>query len=375
MQNLNWLAWLYWNPPIEVFRVPIIDRPIVWYGVLFVSGFIIGYFLFIPILARFLKNSKHLSIIDIHNWPQLILTLQNASSDSPELITQLLQKLRPDTLNKIKSLQINLKPDDQTKNDIVNGLNHLLHNKHSQRFDIESAFSGISSAKRTAFFLADRLIWFTVLGTLVGARLGQVFFYDWAIFSLHPEEIIKVWKGGLASHGGVIGLVIAIYLYFLSIKKWVPSLSFLRLLDFVAIPSALVACFIRLGNFMNQEIVGTPSTLPWAVVFGNAADGSLPIPRHPVQLYEALAYLITFIVLLRLWKTKAEQLRSGFIFGLLFICIFGSRLVLEFWKVQQASIYDYSFLQMGQILSIPFIAMGLYLIFRPKKTKSCCQTS
>ena len=194
----------------------------------------------------------------------------------------------------------------------------MLHNKHTQRSEIEAIFPGISSAKRTAFFFADRLIWFTVLGTLIGARLGQVFFYDWEMFSQHPLEIIKIWKGGLASHGGVIGVTIAIYLYFLSVKKWIPHLSFLRLLDFVAIPSALVACFIRLGNFMNQEIVGTPSTLPWAIVFGNAADGSLPIPRHPIQLYEALAYLITFIILYRLWKTKAEQLRSGFIVGLTF---------------------------------------------------------
>ncbi len=117
----------------------------------------------------------------------------------------------------------------------------------------------------------------------------------------------------------------------------------------------------------------TPSTLPWAIVFGHAADGSLPVSRHPVQLYEALAYLITFIVLFRLWKAKAEQLRSGFLVGLLLILIFGSRFILEFWKVEQASVYDEAFLQMGQILSIPFIIVGLLLIFRPKRASRFCQ--
>lgn len=372
MQGLNWLAWLYWNPPAEAFTIPWIDRPVVWYGILFVTGFIIGYFLFLPIMARYLKQSKHLAVIDIFNWQLLIQTLQKASSDSPQLIQQLLQKFDPATKKELKEFSPESKPNDSFKNALVKGFNRLLHDKHIQRSDIETAFPGIASSKRTAAFLADRLVWFTVLGTLIGARLGQVFFYDWDVFRQHPEEIIKIWKGGLASHGGVIGVVLALYLYQLSIRKWEPQLSFLRLLDFIAIPSALVACFIRLGNFMNQEIVGTPSNLPWAVVFGNAADGSLPIPRHPVQLYEALAYLITFIFLYKLWKTKGEQLRSGVIIGWLFILIFGSRFILEFWKAQQMSSFDPSLLQMGQLLSIPFVLVGLFLVFRPKKSR-CCQ--
>lgn len=376
MQGSILLAWLYWNPPVEAFTIPWINHPVVWYGILFVTGYIIGYFIFVPIMTRYLRNSKHIASIDIGSWKTLLITLQKASPDSPQLLQQLLKKLDADATLKLKDYNPDCKPDAQLKDAIVNGLNRLLHDRHIQREDLEQAFPGLNSAKRTAYFLADRLVWFTVLGTLIGARLGQVFFYDWTLFYNHPSEIFKVWKGGLASHGGVIGVATGIYLYLLSIRKWVPHLSFLRLLDMMAIPSALAACFIRLGNFMNQEIMGTPSTLPWAIIFGNAPDGSLPIPRHPVQLYEALAYLLTFVILYRLWKTKGEQLRSGVIVGLLFILIFSSRFILEFWKMQQVSIIDSSFLQMGQILSIPFILIGFLLVSRQKKF-SCCshQTS
>lgn len=363
------LAWLYWNPPKEIFTVPWIDRPIVWYGALFVAGFILGYFIFVPILTRYLRESKHLAAIDVINWKQLILILKKANQDSPPLILQLLQKLDPSTQSKLKEIDPDSELSHPLKEAVLNALNDLLHDKGVQRSDIENALPAIAHAKRTAFFLADRLVWFAVLGTVIGARLGQVFFYDWDLFYQHPIEIFKVWKGGLASHGGVVGVVFAVYLYTLSIRKWEPELTFLKLLDFIAIPSALVACFIRLGNFMNQEIVGTPSNLPWAVVFGNAADGSLPIPRHAIQLYEAFAYLATFVILYRLWKVKAEQLRTGFLIGLMLILIFGSRFFLEFWKVQQISSFDTPYLQMGQLLSIPFVLVGLFLVFLSKYEK------
>jgi len=295
MQTLSCPAWLYWDPPLEVFTVPWIDRPVVWYGILFVSGFILGYFLFVHILA-----------------------------------------------------------------------NYFIKNESTSR----TQFLDASSAKRTAYLLADRLLRFIVIGTLVGARLGHVLFYDWELFIHHPLEIFKVWKGGLASHGGVVGVLIGLYLYHLSIRKQFPGFSFLRLLDFVAIPSALAACFIRLGNFMNQEIVGTPSQVPWAIVFGNAADGSLPIPRHAVQLYEAAAYFVIFLILFGLWKTKKEEHKPGLFIGLLFVLIFSARFILEFWKVHQDSIFEFSSLQAGQLLSIPFILIGFVLIYRSQKAQN-----
>lgn len=226
------------------------------------------------------------------------------------------------------------------------------------------------TAKNIAYYLTDRLCWFAVIGSVVGARLGAVFFYDWPLFREHPEEIIKVWHGGLASHGGILGLILAIYLYILSIRKWFSDLSFLRLCDFVIIPTTLAVCFIRLGNMMNQEILGTPTNLPWGIIFGHPADGSLPTPRHPVQLYEAIAYFIVFLILYCYWKKQSPDAKPGSILGLGLVLGFSCRLFLEFWKTDQpSSMLSSSFLQMGQVLSIPFILFGLYLLWRGRKSR------
>lgn len=355
MDFAHWIAWLDWNPPREAFTVPLIDRPVFWYGILFVSGFILSYFIINPILARFLKQTRRLSSIDILNWPQLIEILKN--SPSP-----LIPNLNiPDSLA--------LSPE--LKQTIMDGLNDYLKQPSATRQDLQAIFGkALATPEQTAYFLTDRLCWFAVAGTLIGARLAAVFFYDWPLYREHPIEIFKVWHGGLASHGGVVGVMIALYLYLKYVQKWVPQLTFLRLLDFVAIPSALVACFIRLGNFMNQEILGTPTSVPWAVIFGHPADGSKPIPRHPVQLYEAAAYLITFVILWKMWKHQKEGARPGAIVGLLFVLIFGSRFIFEFWKSTLDSIIDPSFLQIGQILSIPFILLGFYLLWQSKGANS-----
>ncbi len=281
------MGWFYWDPPREVFRVPMIDHPVVWYGVLFVTGFVFGYFIFHFMLTRFLKHSSSLSFF--------------------------------------------------------------------------------SSPQQASHFLCDRLCWFVILGALIGARLGAVFFYDWPLFRDNPIEIFKIWHGGLASHGGVTGMMIALFFFSRYTRRWIPELTFLRLLDYVAVPSALGACFIRLGNFMNQEILGVPTTLPWGIIFGHPIDDHLVVPRHPVQLYEALAYLMTFFILWKCWKQQPKEQKPGALIGLLFILIFTSRFILEFLKTQQPSILDLSFLQMGQLLSLPFIALGFFLFCRAKK--------
>lgn len=283
----NPLASFYWNPSKIAFNVPFIDRPVFWYGILFIAGFILGYCIIQPILTSYLDRTRNLSP---------------------------------------------------------------------------------GSSRETARFLAERLCWFTAIGTIVGARLGEVFFYHWPYYSEHPEEIFKVWQGGLASHGGVTGVVCALFIFLKYAQKRVPELTFLRLLDFVAIPSALVAVFIRLGNFFNQEILGTPASHFFAVTFGRPEDGSGPIPRHPVQLYEATAYLITFFILWYKWKKENDTPKPGGIVGLLFILIFGSRFVLEFWKSFQPSSIEFDGLQMGQLLSIPFIILGLFLWGRAKNS-------
>ena len=343
------------------------NHPVFFYGIFFVGGFILGYFIINPIFRRFLIESRELSIIDIVNWPKLIEQLQTSSSP---LTSQLKRKIDPSTLQQLKH-QTHEKISDDLQKGIIDGFNQLLKDPSISRDDLQKEFDkSIAPVKQTAYFLTDRLCWFTVAGTIIGARLGAVFFYDWPLFRDHPAEIFKIWHGGLASHGGFLGVILSIYAYLKYIHQWIPKLTFLRLVDFVTIPATLICCFIRLGNFMNQEILGTPSTVPWAIIFGNPADGSDLIPRHPVQLYEAVLYLLTFCILWNLWKNKIVEHRPGAILGLSFILGFGGRFFLEFWKSNQdSSFLNSSFLQMGQILSIPFIIFGIYLVF--KKPVSC----
>ncbi len=209
--------------------------------------------------------------------------------------------------------------------------------------------------------LTDSLVWFVVGGTVIGARLGHVFFYEWPRYSQNPLDIFKVWEGGLASHGGVIGILLALFLYKITVLKNFKYISYIDLLDMLCIPTAFAAFFIRIGNFVNQEILGTETNLPWAVIFGDPLDYSPIVPRHPVQLYEAFAALFTFFLLYAIWK-KNPKLKSGIISGLFFILIFGSRFIFEFFKMPSSLMIDESWLQTGQLLSIPCILAGFLLL-------------
>jgi len=202
----------------------------------------------------------------------------------------------------------------------------------------------------------DTLLTYMLIGTLIGARLGHVVFYDPQYYLAHPLDIVKVWEGGLASHGGAAGILIALLLY--TRKPGRPA--YLWLLDRVAIPTALGGFFIRMGNFFNSEIVGTPTSGWWAVVF----DRVDPIPRHPVQVYEAFAYLFIFVVLVLTYARPVRTHGDGLLLGLFFTLVFSARFLLEFVKTPQAS-YEAGFaLTVGQLLSVPFILVGIALIVR-----------
>ena len=196
----------------------------------------------------------------------------------------------------------------------------------------------------------DNLLVYLLIGTVIGARLVHCFAYEPEYYLTHPLEILKVWKGGLASHGGLLGVFIALYLFS---KKY--NEPYLWLVSRVAIPGALVAAFIRLGNLFNSEILGLPSELPWAIIFARVDM----IPRHPVQLYEGLAYLLLFIILLTLYKKASFDFSTRIIPGLFLTYVFASRFLLEYTKTPQA---DYSTslpFSTGQMLSIPFILAGM----------------
>lgn len=201
----------------------------------------------------------------------------------------------------------------------------------------------------------DQLLRHIVVGVVIGARLGHCLFYDPQYYITNPLEILKIWEGGLASHGGAVGLVLAVWLF----CRYPGRPDRLWLLDRLAIPAALGGACIRLGNFMNSEIIGLPTTVPWAVVFMRVDT----LPRHPVQLYEAMAYALIFGVLFRACHRGADQ-RLGRLSGWFLVLVFGVRFALEYFKTPQAA-YEQGFaLTVGQWLSLPCILVGVWLVVR-----------
>lgn len=210
------------------------------------------------------------------------------------------------------------------------------------------------------------LLWYMLIGTVVGARLGHCLFYNPEYYLSNPLEILKTWKGGLASHGAAIGIVTAIHMYS---KKKVGQ-PFLWVMDRVVITVALAGFFIRTGNLMNSEIIGTVTNVPWAFKFVNAYTTNPELPRHPAQLYEAFSYLSIFIILIKKYKSSWKSLNNGHLFGLFLVLIFIARFIIEFFKENQSSFEQGMILNMGQILSIPLILWGFYLLFfNPQKSQ------
>lgn len=202
----------------------------------------------------------------------------------------------------------------------------------------------------------ESLFIYMIVATVVGARLGHVLFYGWDYYSQHPIEIFYVWQGGLASHGGALGIGVALTIWSRKFSKR----SILWVLDRVVVPTALVAALIRLGNLMNSEIYGVATTLPWGFIFERNHE---TVAKHPTQIYEALSYLVTFGVMLYMyWKTKAKDYQ-GLIFGVFITMIFAARFFIEFIKEEQEAFEKGMALNMGQILSIPFVVAGVVLIF------------
>ena len=208
----------------------------------------------------------------------------------------------------------------------------------------------------------DRLTVYVAVGVIAGARLGHCFFYEPGYYLSHPVEIIKIWHGGLASHGAAIGILIALWLFVRKEKK-----DYTWVIDRVAIVVALSGLFIRMGNLMNSEIYGVETTLPWGFVFLRNGETA---PKHPTQIYEALTYLLIFILLLRIyWKSKGEYIQ-GLLISLTLILIFTSRFFIEFLKEDQVAFESGMKLNMGQLLSIPFVISGfvwLYFSLKHKK--------
>ena len=207
----------------------------------------------------------------------------------------------------------------------------------------------------------EPLFLYTVVGIVVGARLGHCLFYDPSFYLANPLKIFAVWEGGLASHGGGLGAIIALYF---GAKKY--KMDFLWLIDRLIVPTALFGFLVRMGNFMNSEIVGIKTDVSWAIIFARVDL----FPRHPAQLYEAFSYLAIFVLLISIYKFSKAKVQPGLLFGIFLTLVFSARFLIEFIKVKQAD-YDTSFLFMstGQALSIPFFLVGLgFIIWSLKKS-------
>lgn len=228
----------------------------------------------------------------------------------------------------------------------------------------------LESDKRYHSIPVESLAIYLIAGIVIGARLGHCLFYDPSYFLNHPVEMLLpvqqqadgswMFTGylGLASHGGIIGMLISLAI--LSIRK---SISFVSLLDLVALVAPLAGCFIRVGNFFNSEIIGIPTEESWGVVFTAVDD----LPRHPSQLYEAITYLIVFLVIYA--RRKNLLIRKGKIFGWVVTLVFIARFLIEYTKIDQVSWEAGLYYNMGQMLSIPFVALGLALIFFIKEER------
>ena len=213
--------------------------------------------------------------------------------------------------------------------------------------------------------LVDRLSTYLILGIIIGARLGHVFFYDWAYFKNHLLEAILPFSFnpfrftgylGLASHGGVIGCLVALAIFNFKHRQ-----GYIWLLDRMVIGAAILGGFIRLGNLMNSEIIGTETDLPWGFIFHQIDQ----TPRHPAQLYESIFYFIVFGITYTLWKRMRSKY-NGLIIGVGLILIFAFRFLVEYIKIDQSAFEASMMLNMGQWLSIPFIVLGVFFVVTSK---------
>lgn len=208
---------------------------------------------------------------------------------------------------------------------------------------------------------ADRILVYMILGTVIGARLGDCFFYHPKYYLEHPFEVFAIWRGGLSSHGGACGILIALFLFARKVKK-----PYIWILDRVVIVIGVAGFFIRMGNLMNSEIYGIETSLPWGFFFERNHE---TVPKHPTQIYEALYYALTYVVLRFVYRKCDNRPKPFLIFGLFLIMVFAFRFLIEFIKNPQEAFEVGMTFNMGQWLSVPFILMGIVSLIISSRQK------
>lgn len=394
------ISYLHWDPNRAMFdfKLPFLERPILWYGFFFAVGFFIAYWILVYVLHRYFLYHSQVFHADIANWSQLIENLKNRDLGK-DLFKRLFNHCSSDVQRQIKGYKGGESMTKGLQQGIICGLNALMKDEKwegrisegpplkrqinwFQRYSTEAdqlrlrhRFAldlmlkpMLCTLHQRARAVAEKLTLYVIIGTLIGARIGDVLFYqDWGMIIHDPFAIFRVWEGGLASHGGAVGIFCSLVFVDRSLRRSYPFFSLIKILDLVVIPTAFAAICIRVGNFFNQEILGKPADVPWAVIFGHPADGRSALPRHPVQLYEAIAYTLIFFILIFLCKSKSFLRTEGKMSGLFLVLTFSVRFVLEYYKEEQSvHLNDAALCSMGQILSIPFIGWGLWLFFHRK---------
>lgn len=385
---MSLIAYLTWdpNPSLFDFNLPLLNRPILWYGFLFAFGFFLGYLILTYLLRRYFLRFVEFRKEDVASWPGLIQILGAKRLFIAQKIQERLSHIE---VKQCKEWKVGDQISEELKEGILRGMNRLIADRSvrldrplssfgerlcrfakkrgddeepRKRLQLEEELGAVVfSIKQRTMRLAEHLTFYVIIGALIGSRLGDLLFYqNWIALIHHPLSLIAVWEGGLASHGGAVGILVAIGIF---ASRW--KIPFWTVVDFAVIPTALAAVCIRIGNFFNQEILGIPTTLPWGVLFLHPADGGAIVPRHPAQLYEALWYLCTFGILLFYWHRSVPFERRGKLTGLFLLLVFGFRFGIEWIKVEQSVwLSPESLLTMGQYLSIPFVILGGFLFFR-----------
>lgn len=381
-------GFIYWDPSPAVFNfaLPLINRPLMWYGVLFALGFVVGYCIFRYCWLRYLLFSCKFHKQDISCWT-LFLRKKHSS------YLQALFKTFPSQVQKFCQEQpFPENVPEGIKNTVIHAINYTVEHpidfsnppkvdpallrfikRYMSVFQIEKVRSflqmdvrlqpWILAFKKRNCIIIERLTTYLIVGMLLGAKLGDFIFYqNWRIVLQNLQAIFAFWEAGLASHGAALGILCALWLFCYRYK-----LIALHVIDLVVIPTPLAGSFIRLGNFVNQEILGVPTDLPWGVVFLHPVGSNAIVPRHPVQLYEACCYAFLTGFLFLLWKKDPSLTSKGRITGWFFISVFSIRFILEFFKEEQSTHLLYSQLKMGQILSIPFILFGIWILYQSRK--------
>jgi len=355
------LGSFFWNPSREIIQIPFINLPLLWYGALFASGFAIGYLIFISILKRFLQYYPEYYLGDIVSNREISNKILNARS---------FFSIASEAQNQLSENEV-LEFLNDSLNEGTTGASDE-HIRLENRYALDEELNPhVLPINKKSSIIADKILFYMVLATIIGSRLGHFLFYENPSDYLSDlMQIFRIRDGGHASHGAVIGILIAMAIFSYKVKKYLPQLNWLKTLDLICIPAALGGAFIRVGNFFNQEILGKACNLPWSVVFGSPADLSAPIARHPVQLYEACFYLCLFFLLYLLSYNEKFLLKRGKLIGLFLSLVFSFRFLIEYFKEDQSYFSHIFNLNMGQLLSIPLVILGALFLFYKRKDQA-----